>query len=365
MNLRKILRKTLRFCAVIAVILALAEIGLRFFGYGSYIIYTPDDELFWVPLPNQKGRTVAGQRVITINHDRLRHPLDLPRRADDEVRIVSFGDSVTMGWGMDDASHYTAVLERLLGSDVAPRRVRGISAGVNAYPPSLCVRRFKRLLREGHQIDVAILAYSFNRGHERLLGLEGEAKESFLDKVRLKSIVRRVALYNFLIEDLLRTAVYYRLRDHLMAGSWEVKGEKPPVAGDPRKARVELYLSNLETMRRTSADHGVKLVYLLLGSEGQDNELNDFQQALLDFGRQHGVPVVNMVEVLAGRDPAELFIDHTHPSALGHELIAQELGGVVRGLLAPGDDVPGDDVPEDGTSEEGELTDTDQEKPTL
>lgn len=335
MKFRAIWRMILRFAAVVAVILVVGEIVLRFFGYGSYILYAPDDELFWVPLPNQQGRTVADQQVITINHDGLRHPLDLPRRAEDEVRIVSFGDSVTMGWGMDDASHYTAWLERLLADDVAPKKVRGISAGVNAYPPSLCVRRFKRLLREGHQIDVAILAYSFNRGHERLLGLEGEAKESFLAKVRLKSIVRRSALYNFLIEDLLRTAVYYRLRDRLVAGSWEVEGEKPPVEGDPRKMRVELYESNLEAMRRTSADNGVKLVYLLLGSENQDHELNDFQQALHNFGRQHDMPVVNMVEVFAGRDHGELFMDHTHPSALGHELIARELAAAIRPLLAP------------------------------
>lgn len=333
---RSLPRRLLRWTLVLLAIGVAFEVGLRFFGYGSYIIYAPDDELLWSPLPDQRGRTVAGQQPITINGDQLRYPTDLPRRAEDEVRIVAFGDSVTMGWGMDDRSHYAAVLEQLLAPELAPRRVRGISAGVNAYPPSLCVRRFEKLLREGHQIDVAILAYSFNRGHESLVRLTGEARESLLRKVRIKSIVRRFALYNFLIEDLLRTVVYYRLRDRLVAGSWDLKTNDER----RREGADKDYVVNLERMRRISDEHGVKLVYLLLGSENQTGKLNNFQQALLDYTAENGLPLVDMIERQATMDHSQLYIDHTHPSALGHRLIAEELQPVVLDLLAGGAGAP-------------------------
>ena len=340
------MQRLVRWGLTLLVLALVFEIGLRFFGYGSYIIYAPDDELLWAPLPNQQGHTVAGRETITMNSDQLRYPEDLPRQADGEVRIFSFGDSVTMGWGMDDQSHYTAVLADLVAPELAPLTVRGISAGVNAYPPTLCVRRFEKLLREGHQIDVAILAYSFNRGHESLVRLEGEARESFLNKVRIKSIVRRFALYNFLIEDVLRTAVYYRLRDRLLAGSWDLKTNDER----QREGADQDYLVNLERMRQVSEEHGVQLVYLLLGSLNQTGGLNNFQQALLEYTQDNDLPLVNMIERQASLDHEELYIDHTHPSALGHRLIAEELAPWVLKLLAEPE--PAEASPDETAQEE-------------
>ena len=351
----------------------LVEIGLRLFGYGSYVIYQTDDELLFVPKANQSGRTVAGRERITINADNLRYDENLERVAPDELRIYSFGDSITMGWGVDDQSHYSAVLEQHLERAELPSPVRVISAGVNAYPTSLCVRRFKKLVNEGYQIDVAVLGYSFNIGHETLARLTPDAKKKFQRNVRLKNLVRRSAIYNLVIEDLLRRSVYYRIRDRLVAGAWEVQDEKQPSGASPpseagaraqtvsggadepaaqakpkRKRRqprwsshVPRYVAALEEMRLLAEERDIDLVFVVLGSLEQRGELGLYQQTMHDFANAHGIPVINMVEIWDGRDHQQLFLDRNHPTAEGHRSIGEELFEAVLPLVRhPGQTPP-------------------------
>ncbi len=326
---RRILFSGVAFVAAFVIL----EVVLRLFGYGSYIIFQPDDELFFIPKPNQVGRTVANRQRITINSDGLRYPENLPKTNDDELRIVSFGDSVTMGWGVDDQSHYTARLEDQVQT-AADKTVRAISAGVNAYPTTLCVRRFEELVQTGHQIDIAVLAFSFNIGHETLPLLSEDAKRDFLRNVRLKNFVRRFALYNLLIEDILREAVYYRIRDQLMEGSWETASTSDsndePVQEAPKWGdHLERYQTALERMIEVSEAHGVEPVMLLLGSKGQTGNYNQYQELFAELATSRGITLVDMIDELAGYDHETLFMDHTHPNAKGHELIAQKIAAAI------------------------------------
>lgn len=310
-----------------AVFFLFLEVGLRLLGYGSFIQYQPDEELLWLPVPGQHGRTVEGRRPITIDGGGFRYARELSLRDPEEFRIFAFGDSVTMGWGVDDDSHYSAVLERLLDQAGAGRRYRVISAGVNAYPTALCVRRLQRLLADGYQVDAAILAYSFNHSHEGLARLAGTERQAFLRKVALKGVLRRSALYNFAVEDLLRGAVYYRIRERLVAGSWDLEEVKAQ-----GQVEVELgrYLDDLEAAVETADRNGFPLVFLLLGSREQRGRLDPYQAGMAQVAAREGIPLVDMVARLASEDHAPLFLDHPHPSAAGHERIARELLAVMR-----------------------------------
>lgn len=327
-------RAAIRGVMICGSLLLFLEIGLRLFGYGSYIIYQPDQELLWLPTPGQRGRTVVGHQAISINREGFRYPTDLGKKDPEEFRIFTFGDSATMGWGVDDSSHFSAVLERLLSERRTERRVRVVSAGVNAYPRTLCIRRFARLLAEGYQIDGAILAHSFNLSHEPLARLEGKEKQQFLRKVRLKSHVRRSAIYNLVIEDLLREAVYYRIRQRLVEGSWDLDssgsdGDNSNAAGGQGDG-LNVYLAPLETMKTLGERHGVQLAFLLLGTQGQLDRLSDYQKTLLDFADRNGIPAVDIITQIKSMDHEPLFMDHVHPSPAGHELIARELLPVIE-----------------------------------
>lgn len=306
---------------VVGTLVAL-EIGLRVFGYGTYIVYRPDERLFWVPLENQRGRTEAGREPITINADGFRYPVALGHKAPEEVRVFAFGDSVTMGWGVPDDATYCAVLERLLdGAGDARTDFRVVSAGVNAYPNALVVERFKRVVEQGYEPDVAVIAFSFNTGFEYVPTLTGDDKTKFLRRVAMKGLVRRFALHNFFIEEVLRDLVYYRLRATLMYGTWENVPRKPDVSG---------FVAGLEDAKRFADAHGVRLVFLILATDGQKDGLHPYQQAMMDVALAQGVPAVDMVAALRGRDHASLFMDHAHPSREGHALIAAALEEPVR-----------------------------------
>ena len=316
-------RRKILFGVVIWLSLWFAlEILLRFFGYGGFILYVPDSELLWLPGPSQTGKTVVGRKRITINSQGLRYRVDLDQRNPREHRVVAFGDSVTMGWGVDDESHYCAVLERRLAESSPNVQFRVISAGVNAYPISLCVRRFAGMLAHGDQIDTAILAYSFNKRFERLALLDDEGKRKLLRRVRLKNLVRRSAVYNFVIEDWLRKSVYYRVRNRLVDGSWDTAQAKPD-------SDLTDYYENLDIMRKEAERRGIRVIFILLGSKGQRGDLSENQTAFLEYGKQNGIPVINMIERFESLNHDSLFMDHVHPTGEGHSLIAGSLLNVV------------------------------------
>src|SRR4029077_3709586 len=102
---RKLGKFVLWFLAIIAV----SETGLRWFGYGSYTIYVPDQRLLWVPRPGH-GVTEVNHLPITISADHFRDPQTLGAKAPGDQRIFTFGDSVTMGWGVSDDQTYSAQL---------------------------------------------------------------------------------------------------------------------------------------------------------------------------------------------------------------------------------------------------------------
>lgn len=313
----------------LALCLAL-ELGLRLFGYGSFTIYRPDDRLLWVPEPG-RTLTVVNHLPITVNDQGFRYAVDLRSKQKGEFRVMAFGDSTTQGWGVDDNSHFSALLEKMLNaSGCGQQHFQVVSAGVNAYPNSLVEEKLKEVIEDPlYQPNVVIRAYSFNSNFENLPRLQGAARQQFLNRVKWKSLVRRSAIYNFFIEDLFRQIAYYRLRHVLMAGSLStVEGN-----GD---LDVSSFNAGLDESLQLARAHNAQLVLLVLGAQGEtkDSDMHPFQKAMLDFAAVHQVPVVNMIEVLRGQDQTAMYMDPAHPTPAGHQLIAQQLYGVIRGLPA-------------------------------
>jgi len=316
-------RKLLWFVAICIA----SELMLRLFGYGNYTIYRPDEKLLWVPVP---GRTVTvdNHLPITINHQGLRYASDLTAKQKGEFRIIAFGDSATQGWGVDDNSTYAAFLGKKLNQDSCPgEHFVSVSAGVNAYPNALVGEKLREVEQDPtFQPDIVIRAYSFNSNFEKLPKLQGAAREKFLRQVEFKAIIRRSAMYNFVIEDLLRRVVYYKMRHLLMAGTLDTLGGMDNLDVDAVKASLQ---NSLDETRA----HNAQLVLLVLASKDQKaNDLHPFQKAMLEFAAANQVPVVNMVDVLSTNAPANFYMDPVHPTAVGHQLIADQLYNLVRAL---------------------------------
>jgi lysophospholipase L1-like esterase len=302
------------------------ELGLRVFGYGSYVTYQPDERLLWVPVPGSRKVTEINHLPITINPQGFRYTRSIGPAHPGVYRVFAFGDSVTMGWGVGDNSTYSSALENLLNAqDCSGTNFQVISAGVNAYPNALVVERLKKVLDDNYQPDAVVVAYSFNTGFERLPDLQGADRQKFLHRVELKSIARRSAIYNYLIEDLLRKVVYYRFRELLMQGSWNTAKERPDVD-------VSHFVRGLEEAKAVTDARHVQLVLLLLGSENEIAPEHPYQKAMAVFAEANHVPIVNMIDVMRAQPQREMFQDHVHPTAAGHALIAQQLASTVRRL---------------------------------
>lgn len=303
------------------------EVVLRLFGFGNYTIYRPDDRLLWVPVP---GRTVTvdNHLPITINDQGLRYASDLSPKQKGEFRVIAFGDSATQGWGVDDNSTYSAFLEQKLNESSCPgEHFQAVSAGVNAYPNALVGEKLKEVEEDPtFQPDIVIRAYSFNSNFERLPKLQGAAKQKFLRQVEFKSIIRRSAIYNFVIEDLLRRVAYYKMRHVLMAGTLDALGGMDNLDVNAVNASFQ------NSLDETRAHHA-QLIFLVLASKDETSkEMHPFQKAMLDFAAANHVPVVNMIELLEQKPVANFYGDPVHPTAVGHKIIADQLYNVIRGL---------------------------------
>jgi lysophospholipase L1-like esterase len=312
------------------VLCLLFEGTLRLFGYGHYTIYRPDQRLLWVPEPG-RTLTVVNHLPITINNQGFRYGQDLTPKRDDQFRVIAFGDSSTQGWGVDDDSHYSAVIEKTLNHGTCTREhFQVVSAGVNAYPNSLVAEKLKEVVEnDATRPDVAIVAYSYNSNFEKLTQLQGADREKFLRRVEWKSIARRSAIYNFVIEDLLRKFAYYRLRHMLMAGTLDtLKGMDD--------LDVDQFNRNLQQSLDLCRSHHVQLVFLMLGSDGQTPEMpmHPFQKAMMDFAAKEHVPMVNMIPIISTKDQNAMFMDPAHPTVAGHQIIAGELVKTISTLPA-------------------------------
>ena len=327
-NARPKKHRFLKFVVVFLMVVLAFELGLRLFGYGHYTIYRPDERLLWVPEPG-RTLTVVNHLPITINHQGLRYAEDLQAKQPDQFRIIAFGDSSTQGWGVDDNSTYSAVLEKTLNhGSCTKEHFQAVSGGVNAYPNSLAAEKLKETVEDpATRPDIAILAYSENSSLEKLTLLQGKDREKFLKRVEWKAIVRRSAIYNFVIEDLLRKVAYYSLRHAVMAGTLDTVNGKD-------KLDMNQFNQNLaQSLRICEANH-VQLVFLMLSSDGEtpSSPKHPFQTAMLDFAAKEHVPLVDMIPVMGAKNQSAMFMDTVHPTAAGHEIIADELAKTVESL---------------------------------
>ena len=317
-----------RGLAWFAVVILALEIILRLFGYGNFVEYKPDARLLWLPEPGRNKRTPVNKERISIDDQSFRYPTDVGAKKPNQFRIFTFGDSVTMGWGVGDKSTYSAVLEQQLNqSGCMGKQFQVIDAGVNAYPNSLVRERLKTVLESDYQPDMVILAYSFNTGGESMVHLQGAAKQKILRGVVMKSMLRHSAIYDYLVEDLLRNLAYYRFRELMTHGTWDTQKDKPD---DP----VDQFTAGLQDTYEDAVAHHVPVVLLDLGSDDQSSDLHPYQQAMIDFARKNNVPLVNMIEAWKAVDRKPLFMDHVHPTAMGHEQIGDALTQVVRSTPA-------------------------------
>lgn len=262
---------------------------------------------------------------VSINADGFRGALHPRKKPPGTVRLVGLGDSVMFGWGVDDGLDYLSVLERRLNEREPKTAWEVVNTAVPGYNTVMEVETLKRR-GLAYAPDIVILGYCVN---DLSLPQFVQAEPDVFSW-------RRSFLGDFLRERLARPGSATRRDGGEAAGDDPFADEARPVPDRYQDMVGLLAFSRAVTeLRALGQEHGFDVVVLFFWSapatirrivEPLGFRLVDTRAAMKAFLERAGVRELRGSALSLSREDS-------HPSALGHELIA---GSLYDGLRAAG-----------------------------
>ncbi len=313
--------------AAVVVLVGTMEIVLRVAGYGNVETYEPDQDLIWRLKPNQDTYTKFGQRPVHINSFGLRDREFSVEKSPNVCRILILGNSCTYGWGVFQDSTYPKILEQELNSrGLSDKVYEVINGGVIGYSVA---QELEYLKRDGlaWKPDWVLVSHTFNEGKRVNPRSPQETKDRVFFSMRIKNVLRNVALYHFLVE---------------FNFSHEYVKLARKVTEDPTwidEQAFQYYRQDLQEIANLCQTNGIRLAFLLTVTRNQiDSDVVRYsrhQKAMQDIGPVNGVPVVDFMHTFRDHWTDDLYIDGGHPTEFGHRLMALEILKMLVPSLGP------------------------------
>lgn len=321
-----------RSCLVLAVCVMALEFGLRCGSYHRSLQYERQGNLLFTPIPDQAYVEKISLTPSIINSYGLRGaPVNT---SPGKEMVLCLGDSITYGYGVDDAHSYPARLQSALDREF-PNRYSVLNAGVDAYPIAFEDEKFLYLWNRGLHPSVVFVGYTMNEGFlGHLVDSSEEVKRQFARRVWLKNYLRSFALYNLVAEKWART-YYDRMKGKLVPGTNFAVLSKEEV-----DKRYERYLQRLLADLQS---RNVKPVFLLFcsfnGQTGSYNTEGPFEKVFAEFAEKNGISLLRSDEMLRAGEPqnvnlAKYFLDAVHMNERGTEKVAVKLTEIVPSMVA-------------------------------
>jgi len=341
-RLRRLCQNLALFCGTFLLCVAGFEGVLRLNHYGNLEIYDADPALYWKLKPNQDCYTKVNRQPVHINAHGTRGPDFTDRKPAGTFRVLSLGDSRTFGWGLSEAETYSARLGALLEARLPGRKVEVINAGVNAWSyPQMLVYLRETGMR--YQPDVVILGEA-NLWTQFSEKSSPEFARQFMRRVRLKNLLRRFAIYHYVVEVKLED-FYQRNRSKFIP----VDPRKDELFKDQQQKDPDaLFREAIRGICTVAAAGGAKPVIASLPTfdeliatnpspvlEVKRAACRDLGAALVDVG-----PALRAQPESASRHASAgkaLYLegDPVHFTSLGNEIIARQLLEAVAPPSAP------------------------------
>jgi len=307
-----------------------------------------DDQLFWAMKPNLD--VVVQKTRVRTNSLGLRTP-EVEAKKPGEFRVLSLGESTTLGAGVSNEETYSAVLADLLRDAYPGRPITVINAGVEAYSSfqSLLYLKTRGLAL---QPDLVLFYHELNDYLPSSLrdSKNNEIGISKSDKQLYESKLNRLS--RFLIDhSAIYGGLYYAFARRQLNGFQKTTAQNPILAiglpdislpprirevNDgkvappaqisekklPSRVLPEERLHNLMELKEICDRNHIPLIvlhpsYMYTGSH---------ECMLTQFCREQGVP---MVETFSALHPEgnlwEVWSDTVHPNAVGHKRLAELL----------------------------------------
>jgi len=305
------------FCA------AAFELVLRLDGYGHLEIYEPDASLYWKLKPNQNCFTKIGHKPVHINSQGTRGKDFQEKKEASTLRVLCLGDSRTFGWGLSEEETYSGLLESSLQNQQDKfKKVEVINAGVNAWSYPQMLVYFRQAVTR-YRPDFVILGEA-NLWTQFSENNSPEFVSKFMNRVRLKNILRRSAIYHFVVEVKLKD-FYERNRTRFIP----VDPSQDTLFKQQQKDDPEVvFRQAIERLCHAAQNQGVKplLLYLPSFDEAQSTNSTSVLKAKQVVSEKLGIPLIDLTpEVRAKGKELYLEADPVHYNSLGNQLIARRI----------------------------------------
>lgn len=326
------LKLVLMGCTVAAVIclllLLLAEIVLSFAGFGNVEIYEPDPLLYWRLKPNQQCFTKVNHEPVRVNSHGTRGAEFQVPKPPGTYRVLMLGDSRTFGWGLKEEDTYAGLVEAGLREAAGGKTVEVINAGVNAWSYSQ-MRVFLRERALAWEPDAVVLGGA-NLWTQFTENASPEFVRQFMSRVRLKNLLRRSAVYHFVIEVQLE-AYYQRYRTKFIP----VDPKSDTLFKEQQQTDPDAVFRNaIEDICAIAVTNRIRPVLLFMPTqtellEGKPG--NNLRQIFTETAQKTGATLVDTTaELLPQAATTYLDADPVHLNATGNAIVARKLLPVLK-----------------------------------
>jgi hypothetical protein len=302
---RRFFPLVVRTAAVAVVLLAIAEVALRWRGFGTPVVYEEHPQMGYFPSPHQEIRRRGSD--IRINSAGMRSTHDPSRPAESGTyRLLMIGDSTLYGGSyVDQQDLYASRFEELVNREPARylpkgfQRLEVLPMGVNAWGPHHMLGYLQVFgTFQSHELWVMGAAVDVERP---LYGLE--ALPFFSSKHK----------------------PWCALEEALHHGLWRFSGRRraanEPAPGDQIPKGIQAYNDILELAGRSGLS--VRIFFLPTQEENQNRRLQ------LDPRLRKAVGIHLETAFLDG-DGKELYLDGSHLNRDGHAVYAKVLSSLLE-----------------------------------
>lgn len=324
--------------------LAAAEVALRVISpvqtfvnpAGSF--HRPDPELGWTGTPNWKARFHKVDFDVLVESDangfRARKATIQPAPGSPVIAVL--GDSFTWGWGVENGSVFTDVMQNELGAGADVRNF-----GVNAYGTLQQLLLLQRLLKEGLRPSHVLVMFFNNDFYNNLdddpwqpsLAVNGTnvVLRNYPVARRSVSPLKQLVKKSYLLSSIGYAINFTKARHRVR----ELEGrtfEDGMVAEAPRRA-MTYCLKELVAVC-TATDIRLAFVYIPAFSDVQMEGTSHAREALHALCDQEGVRLVDLTgdfrEAAAGK-PIKFYFPHdAHWNVDGHQLAGTILAELLK-----------------------------------
>jgi len=322
-----------RSLVLFALLITTVEFGLRCLSFHRSLTYARVGDLLFTPVPNQKYVEKISLSHSEVNNYGLRGADLSPKDFEGKEVILCLGDSITYGYGVDDAHTYPAELQKALDQKY-PGHYLVLNAGTNAYPMSFEDQRFLYLWNMGLRPQVVIVGYSMNEGWlGNMVDSDAKTKDAFGQRVKFKNALRSFAFYNLVVENWARN-YYNHVKGKFVPGT-----NRLSLTPEEMDSRYEGYLDRIVGHLKS---HNVEPIFLLFaGYNGQTHRydtLGPFESRFEAFAKSHNIPIMRSEDVLRVGEPANAtlenyFIDQAHMNESGTVKVAGALANFLPGAI--------------------------------